>query len=330
MRRALIVAWSPAALLAACLVASALAGVVGYRALVRTADEQLALAGRYVAHHVQLVLASRLRALESMAAMDARASEPGERASRRRAMIGALARLHPELSWVAFVERPGRVAVAYRDRLAGEDVSDRDWWPAALGGPWLGPAGDAGGASHAAPGRQDGADRHGSGPDGAARGAEPVPGGALLDLAVPLRGPGGEACGVLAATLDARWMVAVREELAGVAGAPAEVDVLLLRRDGTPVPGRLLALEPGRDAGVEAVRSGAIDGRRRRFAVQPIDGDVAVSRLGWQVAVGRDPAAHEAEARRFLAWSVAAGAIVGVVGAVAVAVAGSAPRRRST
>jgi hypothetical protein len=330
MRRALIVAWSPAALLAACLVASALAGVVGYRALLRTADEQLALAGRYVAHHVQLVLASRLRTLESMAAMDAQASERGEQAGRRRAMVGALVRLHPELSWVAFVERPGRVAVAYRDLLAGADVSDRDWWPAALGGPWLGGAGDDEGASLAEPGPQDGADRDGTGPDGAGRGAGPARSGRLLDLAVPLRGPAGEAYGVLAATLDARWIAAVREELAGVAGAPAEVDVLLLRRDGTPVSGRRLELEPGRDAGVEAVRSGVIDGRRRRFGVQPIDGDVAVSRLGWQVAVGRDPAAHEAEARRFLAWSLAVGAIVGVVGAVAVAVAGGAPRRRAT
>lgn len=61
IRRSLIAAWSPAAVLLACLVASAVAGVAGYRALRGMADAQLEAAGDYVAHHVQSPLVSRLR-----------------------------------------------------------------------------------------------------------------------------------------------------------------------------------------------------------------------------------------------------------------------------
>ncbi len=320
MRRALIVAWSPAVVLAACLLASALAGVVGYRALVRIADEQLALTGRYVAHHFESVFASRLSALAGVAAMDAQTGDRAERTRQRRAMIGSLVRLHPEFSWVGFAERPGRVDVAYRDLLAGVDVSDRDWWRAALNGPYLGGTGPAvlrapqraGGAVPAAAARSDGSD----GP------------ATLLELAVPMRGPAGEPYGVLAAHVDARWVIAVRDEMTQVAGSPSDVDVLVLQREGIPVSGRRLELDPSAAAG-DAIRAGTLDGLPRTFSVHPIEGDVVVSRLGWRVAVARDPQVHRAPARRFLAWSIAGGAFVGAVAAAAVALAGAAAGRRA-
>jgi diguanylate cyclase len=315
MRRALIVAWSPAAVLVAALVASTLAGIVGHRALTRMADAQLEVAGAYVAHHFQSMLVSRLRALESVAAIDAQSDLGAERERQRHAMIDSLVRLHPEFVWVGFAEVPGTVTAAYRDLLEGADVSGRDWWSAALKGPYLGGVHEVAlPASALARDARPGATR-----------ADPP---RLLDVAVPLRRADGEPYGVLAAHLDAGWVVAVRDEMAVVAEPLADVDVAVLQRDGSTLSGRRVRLGPQIGAGPGGIRDGAIDDRPRTFGVRPIDGDVVVSRLGWQVAVGRDPALHEAPARRFLGWSIAGGAVVGAIGAIAVGLAAAARARR--
>jgi hypothetical protein len=316
MRRALIVAWSPAAVLSACLVASALAGGAGYRAIRPMADAQLVLASDCVAHHVQSVLASRLRALESMAAIDARLPDGPERVQQRRAMIDSLSRLHPELAWIGFADRPGRVTVAQPDLLAQADVSGRDWWSAALRGPYLG-------GVHEAPPLAPA-------PTADTRpGAAPVEPSRLLEVAVPLRGADGEPYGVLAAHVDARRVISARDEMSEVAAPLADVDVLVLQRDGTTLSGRRVRLDPAGTANAAGVRDGALDDRPRTFSVHPVDGDVVVARLGWRVAVGRDPAVQEAPARRFLGWSIAAGAVVGAFGAIAVALAAGAGPHKS-
>ncbi len=271
------------------------------------------MAGHYVAHHFNAAFVSRLRALESVAAIDAQAAAEADRERQRRAMIDSLVRLHPELVWVGFAEVPGRVAVAHRDLLAQADVSGRDWWASALKGPYLGGAHEATLLGPAlARDAVAGAPR-----------AEPV---RLLDVAVPLRAADGEPYGVLAAHVDARWVVEVRDEMAAVAQPLADVDVLVLQRDGTTLSGRRVTLEPpGQDAPGGTLR-GALDDGARTFSVIPVDGDVVVSRLGWRVAVARDPALHEAPARRFLGWAVAGGAVVGALGALAVALSGGARR----
>jgi len=311
MRRTLIVAWSPAAVLAGCLVASLLTGAIGYRSLQRMADDQLAVAGDFVAHHVESVLASRLRAVESVAAIDAQSDDTG-RDRERRAMIASLVRLHPEFAWVGFAERPGRVAVALRGMLEGEDVSRRDWWAAGLRGPYLG---DAHEARMLASLLSPAADAGRRGPL------------RLLDVAVPLRRGDGEPHGVLAAHVDAGWVDTVRQELADVARPLGDLDVVVVQRDGATLSGAVLRLDASAAADGTVARPGALDGRPRRFSVHPVDGDVVVARLGWQVAVGRAVELHDAAARRFLAASIAGGAIVGVLGAVAVAVATSAAAR---
>jgi hypothetical protein len=315
MRRALIAAWSPAAVLVAALVASTLAGFVGHRALDRMADAQLQVAGDYVAHHLQSVLASRLRALESVAAIDAQADPGAERERERPAMIDSLVRLHPEFVWVGFVDVPGSVSVAHRGLLEGADVSGRDWWSAALKGPHLGGAHDAEWPPSAL--------ARDAWP-GATRSDPPR----VLDIAVPLRGADGEPYGVLAAHVDAGWVVSVRDELAVVAEPLGDVDVTVLQRDGSTLSGRRVRLGPQVGTGPGGIRDGAIDDRPRTFGVRAIDGDVVVSRLGWLVAVGRDPALHEAPARRFLGWSIAGGAVVGAIGAIAVGLAAGAAARK--
>lgn len=314
MRRTLIVAWSPAAVLAACLVASLLTGAIGYRSLQRMADDQLAVAGDFVAHHVESVLASRLRALESVAAIDALADDT-RRERERRAMIASLVRLHPEFAWVGFVEPPGRVAVALRGMLEGEDVAHRDWWNAALKGPHLGDAHEARMLASLLP--------PAAGASGAVR-RGPL---RLLDVAVPLRRGDGEPRGVLAAHVDVAWVGAVRQELAEVARPLGDLDVVLVQRDGTTLAGAVLRLDAPAATDETAARHGELDGRPRRFSVHPVDGDVVVARLGWRVAVGRAVGLHDAAARRFLGGSIAGGAILGVLGAVAVAVATSAAAR---
>ena len=307
MRSSFASAWLPAGILSACLLVAGVAGMLGHRAMVRSANEQLAVAGQYAAHHIGEQLLSRLRALESIAAVDAAAldggtrDDPDERDARRRVMIGSLARLYPELLWIGFAEPPGRVSIALRDLLAGRDVSARPWWTAGLRGPFIGDA-------HEAVMLADLLDRP-------RPSAEPL---RLLDIAVPLRGAGGAPQGVLAAHVDVAWLRQMRADLADVADRLEGIEMTVLLEGGDAI-GRKVEL--GSEPADGRPLSGAVDGEPRLVSVHPIGGDVVVRRLGWRVAVSRARDVHERIARRFLAWSLAVGAMAGIAAAAGAAAA---------
>jgi hypothetical protein len=296
--------------LAACFAVALAAAGVGHRALETRADAELEMAGRYAAHQIEAAFVARIRALSSVAALDADGSDPAARDEARRDAIATLVRLYPEFVWLGFAQRPGRIAVAHRDLLAGADVSGRDWWEAGLRGPFLGDVHPALLLGPILPPTRDG---------------EPP---RLLDVAVPLRDAGGGAAhGVLAGHLDAGWVSMLRDGLRDVAEPVAGIDVVLLQRDGRTPSGREVR-GPG-DAPVPATGvarfEGTLDGAPRVFFAVPIDGDVVVSRLGWRALIARPPEDHLAAARRFVRASLGVGVLAGLVAALAIALVAARP-----
>ena len=298
-----VATWLPAFVLLACIAAGALAGVLGQRRLLRAADTHLLVAGEFAANHVSWLLASRVRALENTALLDAQVTEPGARAGLRARLIAGLLDRHPELLWAGFADQPGRVSIASRGVLVGGDVSARPWWRAGLRGPFLGEVHEMTvlapllGAAGASPPR-------------------------LIDIAVPLREGVAAPYGVLAAHIDAHWVIRIREELDAIVAPLDGIEILVLQRDGSTVVGPAFqpdsALPDRMDAGGLRT-SGRVDGVPRVVTVHSVSGDVVVDRLGWRVLMARDPRVHDGAGRGLLADALAAGSGVGVVAALWVA-----------
>ncbi|HYF61156.1 MAG TPA: cache domain-containing protein [Burkholderiaceae bacterium] len=285
----------------ACVLVSALCAWIGHARLIEAADDELALAARSAAARVETELRGRLRALESVAALEAQAPSAADVAGHRRAALAILARLYPELAWAGFTDDSGRVLAAHRGLLEGVDVSARPWWRAARGGPYLGGAREAVLLADAL--------------RAIAIGTDPP---RLLDVAVPLRDAAGVPKGVLGVHLDAEWAARLREALQGTLARLDDVEVLLVQPDGRPVSGRPSsgpAVElPGR--GGEMGRTAMVDGRERAVAAAAVDGDVVVSRLGWTIVVARDPGRHSARASAYATGVLAAGLAVGALAAL--------------
>lgn len=312
MRRPLLVAWAPAAVLGSCLAVAAAIAATGHRALEDFADAQLALAGGVAAHQLESLLVARVRTLEGVGALDAAFGPGPVRAAARRAAIGGLMRTHPEFVWVAFADAPGRLDVASPGEPApgARSVAAREWWRAAQRGPFLG-------GPHPAPTAEEAAG------EGMVAGGGPR----LLDIAVPLRQGAAEPYGVLAAQVDPRWLVAVCQELERAFRPHLEVDLAFVRRDGRPVVGKASTLAgPGDPAEPDGPRQGMLAARHREVAVHPIEGDVVVSRLAWRAVIGRDPGSHAGAAQRYVAQALAIGAVVGLLGALVVMAAGRRAR----
>jgi hypothetical protein len=295
------VAWAPALAIVACLGVAGAGAWLGHRQLVRQAHAQLATAAGFVSGQLEAEFRVRLRALESLAAVDAADPDAAHRVIIRREVVDTLARLHPELVWVGVALLPGRVTVARDAPTAGTDVSQRDWWVAGLRGPYLGSTRETVRPRPAVPAA-------------APADASTVP-VRVLDIAVPLRDAAGTSYGVLAAKMDVAWLAAIREALLPREGPMAGAEIVVLERDRRIVSGQrelVLRGDPlGQVAGVAV--SGSLDGSPRVFGGHAIDGDVAVSRLGWSVLVAQDLDVLHRPARRFVAQALAVGALAAVL-----------------
>lgn len=285
----------PALLVICCIATGAVVGALGHRELLRSADAELGSAGQYAAHHLEAGIVSRLRAMQAIATLEAPASQGHADRDLQGAAVASLGRLFPELAWIGIAEVPGRIAVTLSGGDVGADVSLRPWWQAVERGPYVG----------------DG--RVGVVADAATRAP-------ALVLAVPLRTESGEWRGGLVATLEARWVVRVRDDLREVTTRVAGVEVLVLLGDDGTLTDRRVQLDPVRgDESPGAIRTGSIDGQPRVISLHPVAGDVVVERLGWRIAVSRDPDRHRHAARLFMGWALAIGAGIGLAGGFLVA-----------
>ncbi|RPH43198.1 MAG: hypothetical protein EHM87_14530 [Burkholderiales bacterium] len=298
--------WIPAFVLSACVAVGAGAGLLGQRHQGRSAETQLLVTGEIAAGHYSGLLVARLRALENAAMLDAYMpdADAGPRDAMRAALVEGLAGRYPEFSWIGFADASGLVGTASEGRSTGSDASASAWWRAGMQGPYLGDVRDAEAAAASGDAARDRSALH------------------RLAIAVPLRRGDAAPHGVLAAQVDADWVIQVREELLAIVRPLGGIELRVLLRDGTTVSGSRFepdAILPERlDAGGFRL-TGLVDGIPRIVSVHRVGGDVVVDRLGWRILVVRDPDIHQDSGRRALGVALATGTGVGLLAAVAVA-----------
>ncbi|NMJ42443.1 HAMP domain-containing protein [Roseomonas sp. JC162] len=198
--------------------------------------------------------------------------------------LDAAKELNGRLAWMGIAAPDGRVLIATRRILEGQDVSARPWFRAGLQGDFAGDLHDALLlARHLAP----------------APGGEPI---RLIDFAMPLRRADGSLIGVIGSHVDWGWM----RDRVRRAPLPPGVDAMLAARDGTVIVGpeglegtRLTqrsALAGGQ--GVSTVTQEQWpDGRRYLAAAVPAGTAEGVPGFGWTVIVRQPPEAAFGEVR---------------------------------
>lgn len=198
--------------------------------------------------------------------------------------LDAARELNRHLAWMGVAAPDGRVLVATRGILEGQDVSARPWFRAGLQGDF---AGDVHEALLLA--------RHLAAPPG----GEPI---RLIDFAMPLRRADGALIGVIGSHVDWGWM----RDRVRRAPLPPGVDAMLVARDGTVIVGpdslegtRLTqrsALAGGQ--GVSTVTQEEWpDGQRYLAATVPAGAAEGLPGFGWTVIVRQPPEAALGEAR---------------------------------
>ncbi|PXW97513.1 diguanylate cyclase (GGDEF)-like protein [Sphaerotilus hippei] len=131
-----------------------------------------------------------------------------------RPLLDGLQKRQPAYAWIGLTGRSGQVLAASRGLLEGKDISSRPWFAHGLQGIYLGDPHDAKLlASHL----------H-MGPDG-----EPP---RFVDVAVPIRGPRGEARGVLGAHLYWNWVQDIIRTTSMDLGNTASIEVLIASKEG--------------------------------------------------------------------------------------------------
>ena len=219
--------------------------------------------------------------------------------------LDAARELNRHLAWMGVAAPDGRVLIATRGILEGQDVSERPWFRAGLQGDF---AGDIHEAlllqRHLAP----------------SPGGEPI---RLIDFAMPLRRADGTMVGVIGSHVDGAWM----RDRVRRAPLPPGIDALLVARDGTVIVGpedlegaRLTlrsALAGGQ--GVSTVTQEQWpDGRRYLAATVPAGAAEGLPGFGWTVIVRQPPEAALGEAqslaRRIGIPLLASGGVILLVG----------------
>ena len=198
--------------------------------------------------------------------------------------------------WVGIAGTDGTVRQATGDMLVGADVSGRDWFRAGLRGPIARDVHEALLLARAM--------------ENASPAEEPL---RLLDMAYPLRGPGGEVEGVVGMHLDFGWAQRALTESARTLG----IDVYLIDASGRVIvassgerlnQAELDILRAARAGGPTAGREVWPDGKAYFSSLVPAVGYGDLPSFGWRL-VGRLPAdafrSGLADLRVSALWSLA-------------------------
>jgi PAS domain S-box-containing protein len=271
---------------------------IGTREVERYTGASLAELASRAADRLDRNLFDRLRDLELLARSEY-VDGPAGTVERRNA-VATLQAIHPEYAWIGFTDRDGTVAASTRGLLEGIDVSHRDWFGAALTGPFVGDVHEANLLADLLPNGSD----------------EPL---RFVDVAAPFRDEAGRVIGVLGAHLHWTWARDVLGALIGEAGA----EILILDHAGVVLFGpkdlsgqtlRLTGTRPGdRESNVETWP----DGRDYIAGFNHSDGHESFNGLGWTVVAREDAATALAPAHRLqqqiIFWGLALAAFVGLL-----------------
>ncbi|MEO8203242.1 MAG: diguanylate cyclase [Betaproteobacteria bacterium] len=173
--------------------------------------------GRYVTRlaiemrdKLDLGMAERFAEVGTLVSLDS--GFDGQRnAAMRRALLREFKKAAPEYHWIGYVDSGGRVLVGLDGLFEGQDVSDRNWFTAALGGPFVGDVHE----SRILP-------------------AVPTPRTQVpevVDIAFPLKDAGGVR-GVVAAQVDWKWAARLRDSIESYAQPDTPFELLVVGADG--------------------------------------------------------------------------------------------------
>lgn len=185
---------------------------------------------------------------------------------------------YPDYLWICVADAEGRVQVASRGMLEGEDLSMREWFRSGRREPFVGDLREAPLLAKLLP----------------ALGDEPL---RLIDVAAPIHDDHGVVIGVMAAQLSSQWAESMRQELMQPLAEANPVEVFVLDRDGKVVLGpeawRGQALELPSSTHARAGRSGAVretwpDGGDYLTGYAPTAGRDPFDGLGWNILVRQE------------------------------------------
>lgn len=164
---------------------------------------QLALDTEQVAGALDQSLAARLQSMRAAAAVMGAAFDASTPRALRR-VLEDLRAASPEMAWVGFAARRGRIVAATAGLGEGSSVAGKAWFRSGLGGPWIGIDSDA--------------------PRG-------------LDFALPVMDRRGAVIGVIAARMDWRWLEDYVRGLRLTLRQQDALEAQVLERDGTVLVG---------------------------------------------------------------------------------------------
>ncbi|MDT7835213.1 ATP-binding protein [Aquabacterium sp. OR-4] len=309
---------------------TAVIGLMGLVAALTLSQSASLLNERQIETDQQRLLANTARSLASQLAqdLDARAGEltmlaelealrnPTASPEQRRQLLEAVQRSHPELAWIGLTDAQGLVLAATGGMLEGANVAHRDWFAQGLRGLHFGDAHEAMLLARLLP--------------------PPRPGAAplrLLDLATPVRGPGGLSQGVLAAHLSLDWAAQLHGRLTERLAAD-RVELLITNHQGqllvggplgTPFVALAAASAPagntstGLQTAAQALAAAASQPQALRYTDRlgrPLLGMVVAGQghgrfpgLGWRLVASADEAQVFAPAQRLAAVMLGLGVL---------------------
>lgn len=223
----------------------ALAALVGGEYLARQqsaesrarAGEALQATVAQLAERLSLEMAARVRDVKALSELDGlRATDAPEGV---RATLENARRAMPVFAWFGLTDRTGTVVAATDDILLGQSIASRPVFQNGLKALWVGDVHEAQLLASLVPHAAD----------------EPIK---FVDVAAPVRGPDGQAQGVLALHLSWQWADLLRQSVLRPRGAPRSLQLMIVDARGE----LLLPPEKGvSTAGLPAATVDALDGR---------------------------------------------------------------------
>jgi signal transduction histidine kinase len=284
----------------------------------RLEDQTGALYHQYalqVSNALDSSLYDRLQWLRAMADVFA-TSAATEGPARQRALLDRWKASLPELGWVAYAERDGRIVAAASPALQGGRVGERRWFVEGAKQAWIGDV------RAKEPG------------EGGASAAPRADAGQLVELAAPVRDADQRLLGVIGAFLSWDWVTALEESLTERLRSDHAVESLVVDRRGVvvigpqPLVGSSVELPGDRAPGAagQVVRRWA-DGTEYVAGYAVSDGAGTFPGLGWAVWV-REPTATAFASARALEHRIFVGLLLlGLIGAL-IGIAATSRRMR--
>ncbi len=207
-------------------------GEIAGRRAEAEARRQLADAAGQMRDRLDQGMFERWRDIQVAASLDPLFGD-GASPERRRTLLERLQSTYPAYAWIGFTDAGGTVLAATGGLLEGKSVAARDWFQAARERPFVGDVHEA----------------------KLLQSLLAPPGAELLrfvDVAAPLKGPGGELLGVIGAHLSWDWARQVEVAVLSPAQRALGVELLVLSAGGTVLlgppgtPGLALPVAGGR------------------------------------------------------------------------------------